>query len=93
MVTQTEKALDDIRKLLKSKKLIVGTERTMKGLKTGKVARVFYAVNCPKDVKSDLEHYCKLGDVEQVALEIDNVELGVVCKKPFSISVISIALD
>ncbi|MBI2546080.1 ribosomal L7Ae/L30e/S12e/Gadd45 family protein [Candidatus Woesearchaeota archaeon] len=93
MATQTEKALDEIRKLLKTKKLVIGTERTLKGLRAGKVARVFYAANCAAPVKSDIMHFSKLTAVEPVELEVDNRELGVMCKKPFSISVLSIAKD
>lgn len=93
MATQTEKALDEIRKLLKTKKLVIGTERALKGLQQGSVAKVFYAANCHASVKSYITHYSKLNDVEPVELEMDNKELGVMCKKPFSISVIGISKD
>lgn len=93
MASQTEKALDEIRKLLKTKKLVVGTQRTLKGLRTGKVSKVYYTVNCAGRVKSDILHFSKLASAEPVELELDNRELGVVCKKPFSISVLSIAKD
>ena len=93
MPKKSDIALGEIRKLLKTKKLVIGTERTMKALKTGGISKVVYSSNCPKDVKSDIEHYCRLNNTDAVELEVDNSELGTICKKPFSISVISISKE
>ncbi len=81
--------VDDIKKKIKEEKVIIGTERTIKVLKLGKVEKVFLTSNCPSDVKEDIEHYAKLAKIKVVKLKQPNVELGVICKKPFPISVLS----
>ncbi len=80
----------EIRKLLDTKKLIFGTERVIKQLKLGSIARVFVTSNCPDDVKEDIARYAGISKAAVVQLEISNDELGVVCKKPFSISVVGL---
>ena len=81
--------IDEIKKALKEKKVIIGTSRTIKSLRLGKVEKVFLTSNCPSDVKEDIECYSRLGKIKVVKLKQPNVELGIVCKKPFPISVLS----
>ncbi len=81
--------IEDIRKNLKSDKLIIGTEETIKALKLGKLNKVYLASNCNPAVRADIEHYAKLGSTELAILDIPNDELGVACRKTFSISVLS----
>ena len=82
--------IDDIKKMLKSGNVIVGTQRTMKQLKTGKIEKVLMSSNVPEKVEKDIEHYAKLSGAESAKLDIPNDELGVVCRKPFSISVLAV---
>ena len=86
----TDNDLVEIKKLLKTKKLVIGTEITIKRLKAGKLAQVFVSSNCPDKIKKDIEYYSKLGGTNVVKLKISNDELGIVCKKPFSISVLGV---
>lgn len=83
-------ALADVKKIIKDKKLAIGTDQTMKNLKQGKVKKVYLSANCPKNVKEDVEHYAKKFGSEVEVLDVRNDELGVACKKPFSISVLSL---
>ena len=78
----------EIKKMLKSGNVIVGTERTMKGLKTGKVQKVLVSSNCPAKVEKDINYYASLSGAECFKLDYPNDELSVICKKPFSISVL-----
>jgi len=71
-------------------KLVLGVERTVKLLQQGKIAKVFLASNCAKDVREDVERYCKLGNVECVSLSQTNEEVGDICRRPFSVSVVGI---
>ncbi len=80
----------EIRKLLGTGKLVIGTERVIKGLKRGEITKVLITSNCPEDVKEDITNYAKISKAEVVQLKIPNDEMGVVCKKPFSISVAGI---
>ena len=80
----------EIRKLLGTDKLIIGTDRVMKLLRSGGVQKVLVASNCSEDILGDLQHYAKLNGAELVQLEVPNEELGVFCKKPFNIMVLGI---
>ncbi|MBN1503254.1 ribosomal L7Ae/L30e/S12e/Gadd45 family protein [Candidatus Woesearchaeota archaeon] len=82
--------LSNIKKLLKEGKVTIGTELSVKMLKNGNLARVYASANTSKSVVNDLEYYAKLSNTEFVQLKIANNELGTLCRKPFSISVIGI---
>ena len=72
------------------KGLIMGTSRTLKKLKMNEVKKVYVSSNCPKDVLEDIKHYTKIHKIPLVELKENNEELGVICKKPFYISVLSL---
>jgi len=80
----------EIRKLLGTDKLVIGTERTFRLLRKGELARVLLASNCADDVRTSVEHYAKLVSCDVVQLDVPNEELGVFCKKPFNIQVLGI---
>ncbi|MBI2647358.1 ribosomal L7Ae/L30e/S12e/Gadd45 family protein [Candidatus Woesearchaeota archaeon] len=80
----------EIKKILKSGNLLLGTKRTIKGLKLGKVKRVLVSSNCPVNVEKDIIYYSRLCGAEFHKLALPNDELGIICKKPFSISVLAI---
>ena len=82
--------VEEIRKLLGSKGLIIGTELTLKNLKIGKILKVFVSSNCAEAVRKDIDYYAGLSSAKVIVLEEPNDELGVICKKPFSISVLSV---
>ncbi len=79
----------DLRKDLKTKKPILGSERTIKELKTGNLNKIYLSSNCKESTKKDILHYAKLADVQVIELGETNEDLGIICKKPFNISVIS----
>lgn len=79
----------EIKKLLKSGSFVIGTERTIKSLKLGKVQKVLVSSNCPARVESDLSRYSQLSGAEFHKLDYPNDELSIICKKPFSISVLA----
>ena len=82
--------LGDIKKNLKTDKLVIGTERTLKSLQLGKLSKVFTSSKTTKDIVDDFEHYCNLTKTELVRLDVPNDELGTICKKPFPISVMGL---
>jgi len=83
--------LDDIKKALDQGKAIIGTNRVMKYLKLGKLKSVYISSNAPEDVVKDVKHYAQLSGVSVVPVAYPNDELGVVCKKSFSISILGIS--
>ncbi len=80
----------EIKKMLKAGNMIIGTEKAIKSLKLGRVQKVMLSSNCPEQVEKDINHYAGLGGAESVKLDYPNDELSVICKKPFSISVLAL---
>jgi ribosomal protein L30E len=74
---------------LKNKKVIVGTDLTLKELKKGNLKKIFLASNCNPEIRKSILYYAKIMGIEVEELKIPNTELGISLKKPFSISVIS----
>ncbi len=85
-----DKIVTEIKGLLKTKKLIIGTEKTMKNLLLGKIERIFLSSNCPENIREDINYYSKLQTFGVIELKYPNDELGAICKKPFSISVLGV---
>jgi large subunit ribosomal protein L30e len=81
---------EDLREALKEKKVILGTDRTVKYLKLGKVKTIVVANNCPEETRKDLEHYTKLGEAQLEKFDGTAKQLGVLCGKPFSIATLAI---
>lgn len=79
---------------LKSKVLagngIFGVENVLKALKNKKLSKIFLADNCPQKISEDVAHYAGLSGVPIVLLDLDNEELGIMCKKNFFVSVVGI---
>ncbi len=80
----------EIKNNLKNKRLVLGTDITMKELKRGSIAKVFLASNCPETVKKDVTHYSQIGNIAMEVLDMPNSDLGTICKKPFSVSVVGL---
>lgn len=81
---------EELKKLLRSEDAIIGTERTLKGLKAGKIKKILIASNCNDRVEKMIEYYVRVSKTELIRLSYPNDELGSICKKPFSISVIGL---
>ena len=86
-MTTTEEAL---RGMLRSEKAVIGTDRTLKELKQGALASIYLAKNCPAETQSDIQHYSKIAGVEVHSVGVMNNELGTLCRKPFSVSVVGL---
>ena len=83
--------MKDLKEAIKvGKGLIFGTERTLKKLKMNEIKKVYVSSNCPENVLSDIEHYANIHSIPLVKLKENNEELGIICKKSFPISVLSL---
>jgi large subunit ribosomal protein L30e len=82
--------VDDIKKLIKSESMIIGSDRVIKALRKKDLEKIFLASNAPPSITDDIKHYAGLTGTPVEQLEVPNDELGVVCKKPFSISVLGL---
>jgi ribosomal protein L30E len=81
---------EEIRKLLTTKKLIIGEDEVLKNARTASLVKVFHASNIKKTVLADLNKYGKLSGFEVLDTKVPNDDLGTVCKKPFSIALIGV---
>ena len=91
-MTDATNVTQDIGSLIKTHKaLIYGSQKTMKFLRQGKINRIFLSSSAKPSVKEDFMNYAKISQVELVELNMGSDELGVLCKKPFNISVIGLA--
>jgi large subunit ribosomal protein L30e len=83
-------AIDKIKKAMDDNKLIIGEKSTKRAVKAGKVSSIIVSKNAPSIVEKELEAMAKISNCEFSKVEKDNLELGVTCRKPFGVSVLSI---
>ncbi|MBS3113157.1 ribosomal L7Ae/L30e/S12e/Gadd45 family protein [Candidatus Woesearchaeota archaeon] len=88
---KTNDEISKIKKALEEKRLIIGTERVLKSLKLSRLVEVFITSNSIPEVKDQINHFANLQKVTVTSLSMDNEELGVICKKPFSVNVVGIS--
>jgi len=81
---------EEIRKMLTSKKLIIGEDEVLKNARKSTLLKVYVASNTKALLLKDLERYSKLSGFEVLDTKVPNDDLGTVCKKPYSISTIGI---
>ena len=79
-----------IRKLLDANKLVIGTKQSLKMLRLGKLSDVLLASNCTSSTEETFNKYGPLAGTEIKKLVLPSDELGVICKKPFAISVLGV---
>ena len=81
---------EEIKTALSNNKVLIGTRTVMKELKTGKLNSVIISNNCPERIKKDLYHYNGIIKIEIKEFSGSGNDLGVLCGKPFGISVLGI---
>jgi len=75
---------------VKTGKVSFGASAALQNAKTGKAKMIILAANCPKDIKEEIEYYCKLSRVPVMAYKGASMDLAAVCNKLFIISALSI---
>jgi len=83
--------IEEIKKSRESKKLVIGTNSVIKSLKKDLLKKVVISNNCEKGVAKEIEKY--KGDCEKVEYPGSNMDMGTICRRPHSISVIGILKD
>ena len=79
--------MNELKETLKEKSIVFGVRQTLSKLKKGNIKKVFIASNCPIEIKDKIKEFKDKIDIKE--LDISNEELGIQCKKSFSISVLS----
>lgn len=75
---------------VKTGKVSFGTNAALQGAKVGKAKMIVLASNCPKDIKEDIEYYCKISGIPVIVYKGASMDLAEVCKKPFIVSALTV---
>ena len=84
------KEILELKKGLEEDTLVIGANDILRGLKGDLLSKIYLASNCPAGMKEDISRYASMAKVPVTMLEIDNEEVGMLCKKHFYISVLGI---
>ncbi len=79
-----------IRVAVDTGKVILGSNKSIQAIKLGNGELVVMAANAPKNLKEDIEVYSKLSDIPVHIFDGSSVDLGSICGKPFTVSVLVI---
>jgi large subunit ribosomal protein L30e len=79
-----------IASVVKTGKVSYGSNAALQNAKTGKAKMIILAVNCPKDIKEQVEYYGKISKVPVLMYKGASMDLAAVCNKLFIISALSI---
>ncbi len=79
-----------IRMAVDTGKTILGSDRAKKLALLGEAKAIIVSRNCPASVRQDIAHYASMSGVSVIEFAGSNLELGVVCGKPFSVSALSV---
>ncbi|MBN2457849.1 ribosomal L7Ae/L30e/S12e/Gadd45 family protein [Candidatus Woesearchaeota archaeon] len=88
--TNAQDKIKNIKQILKTEKILIGVETVLKALKAKELETVYLASNCKDSTAETIRHYSELSNAKVVQMDIPNDELGIICKKMFSISVLGI---
>jgi len=84
----------DLAKLIKTKvkenKITLGYRTVIKSIKTGRPELIVFSNDIPEEKRRMIEHNAKIAKIEIKEYPSDGVNLGLVCGKPFPVSVLVI---
>ena len=79
--------MESVTKFAKEGRLIIGTKRTLKLLKEGKIKKVYVASTCPKNILEIIEKYSKDKNIKVIYVEKSSRDFGKMLGKPFLVTV------
>jgi len=85
-----EGIVSELKKLLTDEKLVLGSERTLKLLRDKRLEKVYLASTCDHAVREQVEHLAGVQDVQIEVLTKTADEIGVICRRPFAVSVVGV---
>jgi large subunit ribosomal protein L30e len=75
---------------VKTGKVSFGAASAVQSAQTGRAKLIILASNVPKNVREDVEYYCKLSKVSMIVYTGSSLDLAATCGKPFTVSALSI---
>ena len=85
-VVEPVEIANDLKLLVRTGSVVLGSKRTLKSVLHGRGKLVILAKNCPENYKSDIMRYAALSKIPVVVFNGNNMELGQLCGKPFSVA-------
>ncbi|MBR9679120.1 MAG: 50S ribosomal protein L30e [Nanoarchaeota archaeon] len=82
--------ISEIKTALKDGKAVLGWNKIERLIKSGAVKKLFVSVKSSEKVLEDVSYYSKIGGFVVEEFAGDTYELGVLCKKPFPVSVLGV---
>ena len=82
--------IQEIQSAVKSENAILGYRKSLQYLKSGSPKMVVMANNIQDNKKREIEHDAKIGNTSLEVFDGSSKDLGVICGKPFPVSVIVI---
>jgi len=74
----------ELKKIIKTGKIYLGLKQAKKAIAKGEAKLLIVATNAPKELNTE---------VPQVKFDGDGFELGALCGKPFSVSVVTVVSE
>lgn len=81
---------NDIRLAVDSGKAVFGAREASATINDGSAKIIIVASSSKKNLVNDTLHIAKLADIKVIVFNGNPIELGVVCGKPYSVSMVSI---
>jgi len=75
---------------VKTGKVWFGANNAIKNVKAGKAKLIVIADNCPRNIREDIEYYCKFSNIPIIIYKGTSLDLGAACGKPFMVSALTI---
>lgn len=79
-----------IQEKVRANKVILGHNRVIKAIKVKSPELIVIANNISKEKREAIEHNAKIAKIDVRVFENDSVNLGLICGKPFQVSVLAI---
>ncbi|MEB3757417.1 MAG: 50S ribosomal protein L30e [Desulfurococcales archaeon] len=80
----------ELKGLLKTGKVTIGSKESIKAVKTGKAKMVIVAMNALPRYRESVKYYAKLGGIPVYEYKGTSVELGALSGKPYPVSMIAV---
>ncbi len=81
---------NNIRLAVDSGKVALGVNKVLDTIKENNAKLIIMASKNRKDILDDVQHLSKVSNIKTIMFDGNSMELGAVCGKPYSVSVLSV---
>jgi len=80
----------ELKNLMKTGKYVLGANSTIRAVASGRAKMIIIAENAPPEFRERALYYTKLGNIPVYVFKGTSQDLGVICGKPFKISMLAV---